>query len=121
VTLRHGYRYDASSFDVRNAVFVVAMLSTVAAVLAIPVVRTITRAQHDAWDAMVRGGTPGPYGTAPAAVAWSPAPVQQSQPQPYPPQHSPPQHSPLPAPDPFAWPGSPPTDAPRPEPPPSDA
>jgi hypothetical protein len=121
VTLRRGYRYDASSFDVRNAIFVVAMLATVvAAVLAILVVRAITRAQHDAWDAMVRGGAPGPYGTAPAAVAWSPAPAQQYQPHPHPPQQYPPQ-APAPAPDPFAWPGSPPTDPPRPDAPTSDA
>jgi len=83
VTLKRGYRYDASSFDVRNTTFVVALLATVAAaVLAILVVRAITRAQHDAWDAMVRGGSPELYATAPAAVSWSPAPAPDAPPVP---------------------------------------
>ena len=79
VTLKRGHRYDASSFDVRNPIFVVALLATVAAaVLAIVVVRSITRAQHDAWDVMAHGGAPGPYATAPApapaTASWSPPP-----------------------------------------------
>ncbi len=102
VTLRRGYRYDASSFDVRNAIFIVALLATVAAaVLAIGVVRSITRAQHDAWDVMARGGAPDPYASAPAAApaAWSapPAPVAPAPPQQYPPQApAPQQYPPLP-------------------------
>ena len=45
VTVKYGRRYDASSFDSRNAIFLAAMvLMVVAAVLAILVVRRITRA-----------------------------------------------------------------------------
>ena len=44
VTVKRGHRYDTSSFDVRNVVFIVGMLAAVAAaVLAIVVVRSITR------------------------------------------------------------------------------
>ncbi len=58
-TVKLGHLYRTSSFDVRNALFVVAMLAALAAsVLAIMVVRSITRGQHAAWDAMV-GGTAG--------------------------------------------------------------
>ena len=45
--------------------------------LAIGVVRSITRAQHDAWDVMARGGAPDPYASvpAPAPAVWSPPPA----------------------------------------------
>ena len=75
VTLKLGHRYDASSFDVRNFVFVVAMLAMLAAaVLAILVVRSITRAQHSAWVAVAGGGTPpDPFAPSAPSAPWTPA------------------------------------------------
>jgi hypothetical protein len=120
-TFTRGFRYDTSSFEVRNTLFVVAMLATVvAAVLAIVVVRAITRAQRDAWDAMVAGGGPGPYGAPTAPGPWAGAPVAPG-----------PWSSPAPAPavppsppvtdsSPRSWPGPVPADPP-PATPPSDA
>jgi hypothetical protein len=123
VTLKRGHRYDASSFDVRNTVFVLAMLAMVAAaILAVLVVRSITRAQHAAWDATSAGASSsGPFAPAPAPAPWSPGPP----PAPAVPQDTPPAAPPVaPAPGPDA-PGS---DAPGsgtspptwPAPPPSD-
>ena len=77
VSVRYGRRYDASSFDARNAIFVAAMVMTVvAAVLAILVVRRITRAQHAAWAAMAAGGgPPDAFAVArPGAPQWPSAP-----------------------------------------------
>jgi hypothetical protein len=120
-TFTRGFRYDTSSFEVRNTLFVVAMLATVvAAALAIVVVRAITRAQRDAWDAMVAGGGPGPYGAPTAPGPWAGAPVAPG-----------PWSSPAPAPavppsppvtdsSPRSWPGPVPADPP-PATPPSDA
>jgi hypothetical protein len=123
VTLQRGHRYDTSSFDVRNVGFIVAMLAAVAAaVLAIVVVRSITRAQHEAWEAMV-GGAQQPYVTAALPDASSaPAPASTAPPAPVPPPVVVP---PPPPPSPRAWPG-PPADAPSPDspvdgPPGSDA
>ena len=84
----------------RNTVFLVAMLSiVVAAVLAIIVVRSITRAQHDAWDAMTMRGAADPYGGTTAPVPWS-------SPAPTPPAATPPVAPPPPAdPSPPSWPG----------------
>ena len=110
VTVKPGHRYDTSSFDVRNVVFIVGMLAAVAAaVLAIVVVRSITRAQHDAWESMA-GGAPQPYVMTAVPDAWSaPAPASMAPPAPAPP---PVVVTPPPPPSPRAWPGPPPADAP---------
>jgi hypothetical protein len=97
VTLKREFRYDASSFDIRNAIFIVALLATAAAaVLAIGVVRSITRAQHDAWDVMARGGAPDPYATASAAWSPAPPPVAPAPLQQYPPEAPAPPQAPEP-------------------------
>jgi hypothetical protein len=109
VTVKNGHRYETSGFEVRNAVFVVAMVAIVAAaILAILVVRSITRAQHDAWDTMV-GSAPGSF--APGAAAWaSPGPSVPPTPSP-PPSYPPPGPAPgaMPPPAGEARPPSPPT------------
>jgi hypothetical protein len=95
VTLKRGHRYDVSSFDARNTVFVVGMLAMVAAaILAILVVRSITRAQHAAWDVMAGGASPDPFAPAAAAV---------------PPASPPPPAAPGPG-TPPTWPAPPPSD-----------
>jgi hypothetical protein len=100
VTLKRARRYDTSDLDVHVTGFVVGMIAVViAAVLAIMVLRSITRAQHDAWEAMAGGTVPGPFAPAPAPTPWTPAaPVP-------PPAREPPPTAPPPA-----WPGAPPSD-----------
>jgi len=91
LTVKVGRRYDVSYFATRNAVFVAAMVVTmVAAVLAILVVRSITRAQHAAWEAMgVGGAPPDPFAPGAPSAPWTP---------------------PAPAPAPATWPAPPPSD-----------
>lgn len=109
VTVKTGRRYDTSAFDVRNTVFIVGMFAVVvAAVLAILVVRSITRAQHDAWETMAGGTVPGPF--APAPPPWAPAPAPPSSSAVPPPVTGPPP-APSAAPEPPpAWPGARPSD-----------
>jgi uncharacterized membrane protein YsdA (DUF1294 family) len=111
VAVRTGRRYDVSGFDTRNTIFVVGMvLTVVAAVLAILVVRSITSAQHDAWAAM------GPDPSAPVAATAFAAPAAPSPRSPAPPvlprapQSPEPQSPPAPPPAPVEWPGRPPSD-----------
>jgi hypothetical protein len=120
VTLKRGHRYDASSFDVRNTVFVIAMLAMLAAaVLAILVVRSITRAQHSAWDALATGGAPtDPFARSAPPAPWAPAVAPAAAPAPWtpavppaPPQVAEPPPPPSePAGPPPTWPGAPPSD-----------
>jgi hypothetical protein len=83
-TVKAGRLYRTSDYDWRNAVFVAAMAAViVAAVLAVMVVRTITAAQHDAWDAMVGGS--GADAAVPPSAPPPPPPVPPSVPPPPPP------------------------------------
>jgi hypothetical protein len=96
-SVKPGRLYLTSDFDWRNAVFVAAMVAAVvAAALAVLVVRAITAAQHDSWDAMAGPAAPGPFG-APGASAWS---------TPVPGGTTPPPATPPPPP----WPSPPPSD-----------
>jgi len=116
LTVETGHRYDVSGFDTRNTGFVVgAAVSIVAAVLAILVVRSITRAQHDAWAVMTQG-RPAPAATEPwapgaasaAPAAWTPGPPA---PAPTPgPAPDTPVAPPPPPPAPTEWPGPPRSD-----------
>ena len=120
VTLKQGHRYDASSFDVRNAVFVIAMVAMLAAaVLAILVVRSITRAQHSAWDVIAAAGAPpDPFAPSAPPAPWTPAAPPSAAPpvapwtpaSPPPPLAEPPPPASDPAGPPPTWPGSPPSD-----------
>jgi hypothetical protein len=102
VTVKRGRRYDTSELDVHTTGFIIGMVAIViAAVLAIMVVRSITRAQHDAWEAMTRGTGSGPFAAQPSPGAGSPGAAV-----PAPPPSSPPP----PPPPPTVWPGVPPSD-----------